>query len=216
MCIARDARTTARKTDDLNLSGPAVFSCDMLPILRSRFDELEQQRRALLEQLGALSPAQLAFRPTERSWSISVVVQHLILVEEATLLFLTKKSPRLDNRSPAERLRYATFKLLVRFPLRVKVPVPSVIPTESATLDELEPRWDVVRSSYEGYLSGVTEPQLSMLVFKHAFAGPVTILETLDVMRLHILHHRHQLRRIRTANGFPALEEAAMPAGARA
>ncbi|HEX7020010.1 MAG TPA: DinB family protein [Gemmatimonadaceae bacterium] len=188
----------------------------MLPILRSRFDELERQRRALLEELGSHSPAQLAFRPSDRSWSMADVVQHLILVEEGMLQFLTKKPPRPDNRSPAERLQYAMFKLLVQFPLRVKVPVPSVIPTVQATLEELSPRWDSVRARYEEYLSNVTEPQLSMLVFKHAFAGPVTILETLDVMRLHILHHGHQLRRIRAANHFPAMEVAAAPAGARA
>lgn len=188
----------------------------MLPILRSRFDELERQRRALNAQLSAFTPAQIAFRPGDRSWSIADVVQHLILVEEGTLQFLTKKPPRPDNRSMLKRMRFPIFKLLAGLDLRVKVPVPSVIPTGHWTLGELATRWDSVRAKYERYLESVTESQLPMLVFKHAFAGPVTIVGVLDVLRLHTVHHQHQLRRIRSANGFPTGEGAAVPAGAGA
>ena len=185
----------------------------MLPILRSRFDELERQRRALLTDLGRLSPAQLAYRPAPDVWSIAYVVQHLILVEEGTLQFLTKKAPRPDTRTVAQRMRFGAFRLITPYAIRVKAPVASVLPTVDAPFAELIARWDAVRANVARYLDGVTEAHLPMLVFKHAFGGPLTILETLEVFRLHIIHHGHQLRRIRRASGFPIERAPATVAG---
>ena len=195
---------------------PEYLLGSMHPLLRARFDELEQQRHALLADFRALSPAQLAFQPAPDAWSLAYLLQHLVLVEEGTLQFLTRKAPRPDTRTAAQRLRFRAFRLLMPYALRVKAPVAAVLPTVDASLDELSARWDAARDVLERYLEGLTDEHLALLVFKHAFGGPLTILETLDVFRLHIVHHGHQIRRIRTAAGFPVSRAAAMPAGAGA
>jgi hypothetical protein len=41
-------------------------------------------------------------------------------------------------------------------------------------------------------------------VLKHPLGGPLPIVDALDVMRLHIVHHGHQLRRIRRSGAWPA------------
>lgn len=187
----------------------------MLPILRSRFDELERQRRALLDDLGALSAAQLAFRPAPDAWSLVQVIQHLVLVEEGTLRFLIAKEPRPDTRTLTQKIRYRLYRLMVVRDIRIKAPVPSILPTVDATLDALAIRWDAARSTLEQRLEAVTDAQLPMLVHKHVLAGPLTMVETLGVIRLHIVHHGHQVRRIRRASDFPRAG-ATVPAGAGA
>jgi len=77
-------------------------------------------------------------------------------------------------------------------------------------------RWEAARAMLERYLDALTEPHLRLLVFKHAFGGPLTILETLDVFRLHIVHHGHQIRRIRGASGFPIARAEPVHTGASA
>lgn len=177
----------------------------MLPILRSRFDELERQRRAFVDDFRALSPDQFAFRPAAGAWSCGDVMQHLILVEEQTLRFLTGKTPRpASQRTLAQRAKFMVFRALLPRGLRVKAPVAGVIPTLETSLDELAARWDAVRAGLEQYLETRDEPGLGQLVLKHPLGGPLPIVDALDVMRLHIVHHGHQLRRIRRSGAWPA------------
>jgi uncharacterized damage-inducible protein DinB len=185
----------------------------MLPILRARHDELERQRLALLDDLLAHSPEQLHFHYASGAWSLAQLVEHLVLVEEGTLRFLTKKTPRPDTRPLAQRIRFHAFRLMMPLAIRVRVPVPSVLPTSDVPLEQLATRWDAARAALERYLEGVRQEQLRLLVFKHAFGGPLTVLETLDVFRLHIVHHGHQLRRIRSAPAFPSGKATAQHAG---
>lgn len=187
----------------------------MLPILRSRFDELERQRRALLDRLLAHTPAQLAFRPAPGAWSLVQLMEHLVLVEEGTLMFLEKKAPRpASSRTLRDQLKWAVFSRLSPMPVRVRTPTDLVVPGSEATVESLVQRWDAARERLVGYLERVDDAALPLIVFKHAIGGPLPILETLDFVGLHIRHHEHQIRRIRAASGWPAAVHSPPPARA--
>lgn len=187
----------------------------MLSTLRSPFDRLERQRHALLDDLLAHTPAQLAFIPAPGSWSLAALIQHLVLVEEGTLRFVTLKAPRPANgRTLVHRLRWMAVRLLEQSPIRAKAPNAAIIPEVDVPVETLVARWETVRAGLESYLERVTEPQLELLVFKHPIAGPLPIVDTLQFLELHLIHHGHQIRRIRAAPGWPAAAPTAPPASA--
>jgi hypothetical protein len=186
----------------------------MLPILRSRFDELERQRRAVMDELLLHSPAQLQFRPGPGAWSLAELMQHLVLVEESTLEFLRSKPPRpASTRTLAHRLRWAMFATVAPRSIRVRVPVAAVKPVGDVPVDALVVRWEAAREQLGAYLDGITISQLPMVVMKHPIGGPLPVIETLEFIRLHLVHHGHQIRRIRSASGWPAADLAASRAG---
>lgn len=187
----------------------------MLPTLRSPFDRLERQRHALLDELLAHTPAQLAFIPAPGSWSLAALIQHLVLVDEGTLRFLTLKAPRPANgRTFVHRLRWMALKLAAPGPTRVRAPNAAIIPAEDVPVETLVARWEAARAALESHLERITESQLDLLVFKHPIAGPLPIIETLEFLELHLIHHGHQIRRIRGAPGWPAAAPTVPPASA--
>jgi hypothetical protein len=187
----------------------------MLPVLRSRFDELERQRRALLDDMLRHSPAQLAFRPRPGAWSLGDLIQHFVLVEVGALQFLRTKPPRpASTRTLKHRLQWTLFAMVAPRSIRVRAPFESIKPVTERPVDELVAHWDAAREQLAAHLEGITEPQLPLIVFKHPIGGPLPIAETLDFLRLHVVHHGHQIRRIRSAAGWPAGAPSADRAGA--
>ncbi len=187
----------------------------MLSTLRSRFDRLERQRHALLDELLAHTPAQLAFIPAPGSWSLAALIQHLVLVEEGTLKFLTLKAPRPANgRTFMHRVRWTLVRLVGPGPYRAKAPNAAIIPGADVPVEKLVARWGAARVELESYLERITDPQIDLLVFKHPIAGPLPIMDTLQFLELHLIHHGHQIRRIRAAPGWPAAASPAPPASA--
>ena len=142
-------------------------------------------------------------------------MQHLVLVEEGTLRFVTLKAPRPANgRTLVHRLLWVAVRLATPSSIRVKAPNAAIIPQVDVPVETLVARWGMVRAGLESYLERVTEPQLDLLVFKHPIAGPLPILDTLQFLQLHLIHHGHQIRRISTAPGWPAAAPTAPPASA--
>jgi hypothetical protein len=185
----------------------------MLPVLRSRFDQLERQRRALLDELLRHSPAQLAFRPVPGAWALADLMQHFVLVEEGTIQFLRTKPPRpVSSRTLKHRVQWAHFGMIAPRSIRVRAPIESIKPVTERPVEELVARWDAARDQLAAHLEGLSEPQLPLIGFKHPIGGPLPTIETLDFLRLHLVHHGHQIRRIRAAAGWPA----GAPSGDRA
>ena len=60
---------------------PAVIAAPISPLERQRLlAHMDMTERWLIDELSGLSPAQLAFRPAEDSWSILDVLDHLVVV----------------------------------------------------------------------------------------------------------------------------------------
>ncbi|MCB1055767.1 MAG: DinB family protein [Acidobacteria bacterium] len=175
----------------------------MLDELAARFDDLEESRKALLQDLGARTPEQLSFQPEPTAWSMRQVAEHLWKVESA---FLKAAQPpgaagRLSLRN---RLLRPVLWVIFRLGIRVQAPTRRVLPTESLDLAEIETRWQSTREDFRAFLEAIAPDQLSMARFEHPIAGPLTPVELLAFLSDHFAHHHRQLRRIAAAPGFPA------------
>ena len=176
----------------------------MLPVLARHWDALESRRQAFLADLAATSPAALAFKPTPESWSLEDVAQHLWLVERGAVHILSSRwdKPPLP-RDPMSPFRIVMMRIFVQRGIRIKAPVPEIVPKERMPVDAVRAEWERTRATLRDLLERVTPDRVGKRIFRHPIFGPMTVAQSAEFVWRHHDHHLHQVRRIRAAAGFP-------------
>ena len=169
----------------------------MLPNIQEKFDSLKLKREALLQHLGSLSNNVSSFKAGPDKWSIVEVVEHLVIVEKDLLKQLSTNVPAstLDPKSRTPDKYQGVIKVMER-DIPVDVPDESMEPHGRLTLDELLSRWDDVREKLRGFLAGIHSENKDNLVYRHPFAGPLDISETLHFIDVHFDNHMRHIDRI--------------------
>jgi uncharacterized damage-inducible protein DinB len=170
--------------------------------VRGRFARLESSRRELLDSLAALSDADARRAPAEGAWSIVQVVGHLTMSDEATLGYLHKKMQApsaIPPAGPMSWVRMIAVAAVLRAPVRRKAPAATANPPAAVGLDEARARWDRVRAEWTAFLDSFPPELLGRAVFRHPFAGRMSIAHTLGFMQEHQRHHARQIARVRAA-----------------
>jgi hypothetical protein len=172
--------------------------------LQRRHTRIERQRLALLERLAEYTDAQHAFQPDPSGWSLAGVVQHLVLVEEA----LVSHGRALGAARPPwvrvrTRLRERVVLAVLGRDVRIKAPVPTVVPQVHLPLDALAARWQAARADLLAYIEEVPPPRWARAAFRHPRIGWVTAMGGLRFIEVHCDHHSRQIERILAARGFP-------------
>lgn len=176
----------------------------MLPTLARHWDALEARRHAFLAELATLSPAAVAFRPAPDAWSLEDLAQHLWLIERGAVHILTSRQEKPPlPRDPLSPLKIAAMRMLVHRDIRIKAPVPEIVPQTRMPLDAVRAEWDATRATLRALLERVTPERMEMRIFRHPIFGPMTLAQATEFVWRHHDHHLHQLRRIRGAAGFP-------------
>ncbi len=176
----------------------------MRPNLETRLDELDGWKDAFLAALSAHGPERLGFRPGGQGWCALDVVQHLALVEEGVVGYARKKLQ--GPAQPVPLVGRARLLLLVgvmRSPIRVRAPIPQVVPAETLPLDVSSARWERARGELRDLLVSLPEGRRRALVFRHPIAGPLDGPGTLTFVDEHAKHHEAQIRRIWRSPGCP-------------
>ena len=74
----------------------------------------------------------------------------------------------------------------------VDVPHESMEPHGRVTLEELFNRWDDVRKKMQAMLGEIDSDNIDKLVYRHPYAGPLDMAETLNFIDVHFDNHvRH-------------------------
>lgn len=180
----------------------------MLPALRSQLDAVVARRSGFEAQARGLSDAQLRFRPAPGSWSISEVAEHLLQVEREVVKAATK--PGVERRGQRRTLKQwlltKGFRAVTRFNIRIKVPAKVaglVTPGSTPDVNALWTEWRDVHGRLEQYLETVGTANLDDMAFRHPVMGPTSVRGILPFFVRHFDHHMRQVRRIRSAPGFP-------------
>lgn len=172
----------------------------MITLLESKFSELEQEKSRLLDLVKSVSSDKLQIKENEQAWSIIQVFQHILFSESGTLGYVMKKSSSgwhtLEVEGEIEKQNI--HKLLTRLASNERYKAPDVLPdpTNDETIEEIQERWEVLRSKWRIFLDQVKEEDLNKLVFRQPAAGMITISATLDFLLSHLRHHEPQLERI--------------------
>ena len=161
---------------------------------------LDQRISDLLFSLKAIPTEKLNTKPQENSWSVLQILHHLILTEEASLKYVKKKlsfNPKLNKASLSSKLRQ---KLLVTWaytPVKFKAPdaVSGDTLAGDSRLDNLSQNWKSVRADMRAYLCKLPDEILEREVYKHPFAGKLTLEGMLTFFEAHLDRHEKQIRK---------------------
>ncbi|MEO0723682.1 MAG: DinB family protein [Bacteroidota bacterium] len=173
----------------------------MRAALQQQLQELDGQLDTLFEDLSQYSHEQLNQQPTPDSWCATQVLNHLLLSEKYSRQYCQKKlsfEPDLDKAGMADSFR--TFLVSFYFKLPMKVEAPKNINTDAlpreSQLDDLKQQYREQREELAGFLLNVDQQYLDKAVYKHPFAGRLSISGMLHFFDAHFAHHRKQIYRV--------------------
>ena len=173
----------------------------MTPSLDRRLKKMDQRLESLLNQLSAYDHTQLNRKPADGGWSALQVMNHLILAEEGSVKYVKKKlsfDPQLEKAGFFSAWRIFLLDFYFKLPFKYKAP-PGVgddaLPAES-DFKEVSDRWVSSRKALRDYLEGLPPDLFQMSVYKHPFAGRMSLESMVQFFDGHFERHRKQIERV--------------------
>ncbi len=170
----------------------------MLTEIRKTFDSLEKKYVKLLQHLNSLTDDVLSFKAGPDKWSIVEVIEHLVMAEENMLEQLTgaASATTLDPQDRSAKNYHIVIKVMTR-DIPVDVPDESMEPRGKFSLGELLGRWDETRKRTRAYIDAINSEKADDLVYRHPFAGPLDMAETLRFIDVHFDNHMRHIDKIK-------------------
>lgn len=177
----------------------------MNPELQRRFDVIERRKQAIFDGLAGRDDAWLNRAPEPGAWSIVQVVGHLVLAESGTLDYIAKKIQAPPEKIPgagiSSALRSWALGAALASPLRRKAPERSRPGGEPESLESVRGRWDAVRDRWRERLESYPDALMRKAIFRHPFAGRLSMPQTLRFVDDHLRHHVRQIDRFKRLLG---------------
>ncbi len=180
----------------------------MMVRLDALYAKVNLARTHYLATVSDLTTDQGNFRPTQDSWSISEVTEHLVHAEQGGILSIWKAAvgvrmgePVWMGRSPNEGL---SIEDVVHRTWRPRELVPeSAAPQMGGPLGF----WTISLSSCQVLLPSLTAAleglDLSVVIYPHPISGPLDVRQRLEFLRFHLDRHRGQVETIKLSPAFP-------------
>ncbi|MGH1435258.1 MAG: DinB family protein [Lewinella sp.] len=166
---------------------------DQLAVMDKELDQL-------FTELDHYSSEQLNRSPAPESWSVTQVLNHLLLSEKYSLQYCEKKlsfEPNLPKAGLAAAARALFVNWYLFLPLKVKAPAlisTSALPKED-DLANIKTQYQTQRQLLRAFLEQLEESYLDREVYKHPFAGRLSFPGMFSFMTAHFRHHRKQIYR---------------------
>ena len=165
---------------------------------QAQLDKLNNSLQDLCQTLDTYSDEQLNKQPDADTWSPLMVAKHLVLVEGYAAQYVRKKlsfDPKIAKAGVQSKLRSVALDLYFKSPLKRKAP-------QAAGDDYVvgEYKWEVMKSEWleqrkqlEQLLAGLPPERFLEEVYKHPFAGRMSLKGMLRFFQGHFDRHRKQL-----------------------
>lgn len=162
---------------------------------------MDQQKQKLFKMINALSPEEYLRNPDPYTWSAGQIANHLYLSESLSLSYLKKKLSYPDTLVPYHiKSQWTLFMVnfILWSPFKVKAPaiIDMWSDKEVLTPDELDTRWNSVRTELTTLITAHETKFGNHLVFNHPFGGRMTMTQMLIFFNHHIAHHLRQINRV--------------------
>lgn len=161
----------------------------MLRELQQHFDELEGARRALIREVRQQDARVLNLKTEPERWSILEDLQHLVRAEQKTV----PKIGALTVSGPKNPKMLAMVLQVLDQDMVVDVPDPEMVPDGHTDLEDLIRDWEEARQRLHLFLEACGPDGLEAPVSHHVIAGPLTVIELLDLLASHFNHHRRRI-----------------------
>ncbi|MEO6130984.1 MAG: DinB family protein [Saprospiraceae bacterium] len=169
--------------------------------IKIQFERMDQKKRALMAEIRKLSPDDYVRHPDQLTWSAGQIANHLYLSERLSLVYLKKKLSYPDTLIPYHiKSRWSLFMVnfILWSPFKVRAPASIDMWAEKEVLipDELDARWNSVRTELSALIAEHENKFGNHLVFNHPFAGRMTMRQMLIFFNHHLAHHLRQINRV--------------------
>jgi len=170
----------------------------MLADVREVFKNLDKKYDELLKNLDSLSDEVLYFKASEDRWSIVEVIEHLVMAEEDMLKQITgsASAAALDPQDRSAKNFHIVIKVMTE-DIPVDVPDQSMEPHGQVALQALLKRWQDTRRKTRAHLDAIKSEDAKALVYRHPFAGPLDMAETLRFIDVHFDNHMRHIEKIK-------------------
>lgn len=172
----------------------------MIPnIVQTKFDKIEKDRIALMQELSTYTNEQLNQQPKNNGWSPMQTIQHLVETERDILKYMQKKSSgnaTLYKTGWKQNFWFLVFQIAFRSPLKFKAPK-GVTETFPAFIDfqETMETWKNNRQLLYVFLENLDDKFWDKKMFRHPAMGRIAIPHTMGFFEEHIRRHTKQIRR---------------------
>ena len=177
--------------------------------LQEVLEQITRQRQGLLDASMGLSEAQLDYKPAEGEWSISDILHHMALTDEATAkLAANMFRQAMEKNLPADPTPEASvLGSLDEFTPKIaggKCQAPErVAPRSHIASSEAIARLRASRESVVAAVEQLSAYDLTALTYPHPALGALNGYQWLIIAGKHESRHTAQVARIKADPGFP-------------
>ena len=172
----------------------------MNPKLEAKYLFLEKSRNKLLDELEGLDDVLLNTCPAEGKWSIGQIVAHLLIVEQRTVGYIRHKIAKdeeLSSSSVKNMINSILLKLALSSGMKFKAPQVIASVPDEVSLTSIRTEWDEARYEMEDMLTELSPALLDKCLFRHPYAGMLSISQTLSFLQDHFNHHLQQIHHLK-------------------
>jgi hypothetical protein len=144
-------------------------------------------------------------QPMPGSWSVAQAANHIFLSEQFSLSYLKKKLSYPDTLTPFQLKSWGSvliLKLALITSYKAKAPKIINMWDQQPILSpgELDVKWNLLRTELFAFIEKHQPAFGSHLVYKHPFAGRLTMYQMLMFLNDHMAHHIRQIKTIQKKN----------------
>jgi len=172
----------------------------MLPLKTNRvWNKLEGQRTGLINLISDLEQVVLLHRISDKKWNILEILQHLVMSEKLSMIYLKKKwkySKKLPSKTILTNLRSWTLQFLMWYPFPLRAPARVNVFDPDRTLQDIIQEWRHIRTEMYKFLGELDSPVFNYEFYKHPAVGKLTLDHMLRFFYAHGKRHEKQVRKI--------------------
>lgn len=169
--------------------------------ISKRIKAMTEDYNDLISELEKYDDSILNKKPNPESWSVLQVIHHLMLSEDYALKYVKKKlsfNPKLKNTGLQTQFRVFLWDAYLYAPFKFNAP--AAINTENlpetSSLAEIKEKYPVIRQNTTDFFETVSDELLRKEVYKHPFAGRLSLAGMLHFQAGHFKRHRSQINKI--------------------
>jgi len=163
------------------------------------YHKLEEQQMDIINSVADLDKHVITYRLFDNKWHILEIIQHLVMSENLSLIYLRKKWKYTQNLPPKTFITdFRSWLLLffMWFPIPLKAPARVIVFDPDKTGSELIREWGQTRTQMKNFLEEMDLDVFQKEFYKHPAVGKLTLHHMLQFFYAHIKRHKKQIQRI--------------------
>lgn len=164
--------------------------------LQKKFDTLIYDYDTFLHSVRHLSYTEFNTPLKQDKWSTAQIFLHLNTSMQNITAYISKKiqyPETIQKNRLYAWVRSFFLTSILRTNYKMKAPKGLDVSAEQTSYEKIEAQWNEIQLSLKKLLDTFPGNLLTKNVFRHPFAGPITIFQTLKFMSGHIHHHKRQV-----------------------